>query len=610
VSDYPPIEDYALIGDCKSAALISRNGGIDWLCLPHFAGPSLFAALLDRDRGGCFSIAPVQCTKIRRRYLDDSAVLETVFTTGSGEVRLTDCMTVRPDRDNDRESLEPQSEIIRTIECLSGRVEMRILYQPRPGYACRKVKLRGLGKAGWSCSSGNHWYHLHSSCQLDHGGVEGGILTTLCLEAGEKHYFSLCYVQNDIGVILPLGAEAERRINRTLDWWRQWTGLCRYNGPYKKEVLRSAVTLKLMTYSLSGAVVAAPTASLPEAFGGARNWDYRYCWIRDASIVLRAFTELGYFYEGAAFIDWLLHATSLSHPRLQVVYNIFGETRLDEKILHWLEGYRRSAPVRIGNLAHSQRQLDVYGSVLMAVDEYACLGGRLDPYEKKLLVRLGDAICRLWRLKDSSIWEIRGQPQEYTYSKFMCWLGLDCLLRMHERGFLKVDVPRLQQECAAIRDAIESGAYRPDINAYSGILRADMTDASLLIMGLKRYLPPRDPRMQGHFRYLQRELASGVHFYRYAVPGDDMRAQEASFVLCSFWAAEFQALAGEITQASRAFEELLSCANDVGLYAEEIDPVTGAHLGNFPQAFTHVGLINAAHSLLAATQGKAESSPQ
>jgi GH15 family glucan-1,4-alpha-glucosidase len=457
--------------------------------------------------------------------------------------------------------------------------------------------LRNDGALGWSCACNDHWYHLHASCGLAYDATADGLRSRVTMRAGEKHYFSLSYVQNDVGVIPPLGEQAEYRLRCTQDWWRRWSDSCRYEGPYRKQVMRSAITLKLLHYSLSGAVVAAPTSSLPEAVGADRNWDYRFCWLRDASITLRAFNGIGYYYEGEAFLDWLLHATRLTLPRLQVVYDIFGETELRETALPHLEGYRGSRPVRIGNGAHPQRQLDVYGNVIAAAAEHARCGGGLDRYDQHLLLQLGDTIRREWRLPDHSIWELRGEPRHYTYSKFMCWLGLHCLLRMHVEGHLRADASRLQQECAAIRREIENRAYWPDLNAYSGLFDEQMIDASLLMMGLEGYLPPDDPRMRGLLEYVRRHLEKGVHVYRYCMPGDDMRRKEGSFALCSFWAVELETLVGDAARARENFEELLGCANDVGLYAEQIDPASGAHLGNFPQAFTHVGVINAALGL-------------
>lgn len=601
---YPPIEDYAVIGDCKSAALIDRYGGIDWLCFPHFSGPALFSALLDRRKGGTFSLRPEGAIKrIKRRYIDNTAVLETTFHTDSGSLRLTDAMIVR-DESAPHEHPEPQSEVLRVVECLSGRVTLRVDYRPRPDYARRTLKLRKYGALGWSCACNDHWYHLQSSCDLGSNEQTGALQGRIVMRAGEKHYLSLGYVQNDIGVIPPLGGQAEYRLRCTQDWWRRWSDACRYEGRYRKEVIRSAITLKLLHYSLSGAVVAAPTTSLPEAVGGDRNWDYRFCWLRDASITVRAFNELGYYYEGEAFLDWLLHATRLTLPKLQVVYDIFGETELSETTLPHLEGYRGSKPVRIGNQAHAQLQLDIYGSVIMAAREHAKAGGGLDRADKKLLLQLGDTICKEWRLRDQSIWELRGEPRHYTYSKLMCWLGLRCLLGLHADGFLKADAPRLQQEQAAIRREIESRAYWPDVNAYSGLFDDQMIDASLLMMGLEAYLPPADPRMRGLLAYLKRNLERGIHVYRYSLPGDDMRRKEGSFALCSFWTAEFEALCGETAAARERFEGLLACANDLGLYAEEIDPANGRHLGNFPQAFTHVGLINAANTLFKAERDR------
>src|SRR5581483_189492 len=391
---YPPIGDYAMIGDCRAAALISSRGSIDWLCLPHFSGPSVFAALLDQRRGGCFAVHPVDAYTSTRRYLGDTPVLQTTFRTPTGVLQLTDAMPILVD-ERYADKLQPQREVLRALEVLQGEVDIEIHYAPRPDYARRRVALKGRGACGWACSDRDGLYLLNTDIPLylDPGGID--LRGRVRLSRGAKRYLSLNFVKADIGVVMPLGEHADGRLCATQQWWQAWAHRCNYSGPYRDAVVRSMVTLKLLTYELSGAVVAAATTSLPESLGGVRNWDYRYCWLRDASLTLGAIMDLGYHTEGDAFLGWLLHTTRLSRPRLQVLYDVYGETEITESSLDHLEGYCGSRPVRIGNGAHEQLQLDAYGSVILAAYDYVKHGGELDVDEARFLRGLGEAVCEL-----------------------------------------------------------------------------------------------------------------------------------------------------------------------------------------------------------------------
>jgi len=372
---YPPIGDYGLIGDCRTAALVSRWGSVDWLCLPHFSGEPVFAALLDRDRGGAFWIRPAGRFSVTRRYFDETNVLQTRFEAGTGVLEVTDCMPVCT---GPSAYLEPQRELLRRIDCLEGDVELEVHYAPRFELDRRRRPLRRRGALGWACQHGSEQLFLYGDLDLQPDG-DHAVGTRLRLRAGERRWLSLTYVQRDLAVIAPLGDAAEQRLQATIEWWRNWSGRCRYEGPYREEVHRSLLALKLLTFHLSGAVIAAPTASLPEWIGGVRNWDYRYCWLRDAALIFEAFAGVGHVTEAHAFLDWLLHATRLTWPELQVMYDVYGETRLTEQELD-LEGYRGSRPVRIGNAAHSQVQLDTYGAVISAAAAFLDGGGRLDAW--------------------------------------------------------------------------------------------------------------------------------------------------------------------------------------------------------------------------------------
>lgn len=590
---YQAIDDYGVIGDCRTAALVARDGGIHWWCLPHFSGGALFAALLDADQGGHFTIRPTAPFQVSRRYLPHTPILETTFRTSEGVLRLVDCMPVLEGGNNGPQP-QPERELLRRVEGLSGDVELEVLFDPRPDFGRKKFQLESLGRLGWCCRFGAEAVFLTTPVALQRQDPGAG--GRFRLRAGESQRFVLSYVRQDIATLVP-PAEVDARVEETARWWRQWCARCTYDGPYRETVQRSLMTLKLMTYSLSGAVVAASTAALPETLGGVRNWDYRFCWLRDAALTLRAFTDLGHVDEGAHFIDWLLHATRLTQPRLQVMYDIHGETDLTERTLGHLEGYRGSAPVRIGNGACDQLQLDVYGSVVLAVWLHIDRGGELDAREQQLLAGFGNVVCDSWRQADQGIWELRGAARQHTFSKFMCWVALDCLLALHQQGRLHVDVSRFQRERAAIRAVIEGQAFDPRVNSYVDVLGGREADASLLLMGCFGYQPADHPRMTGTFDFIDRQLGRGPLVYRYRPGSDGLPGDEGAFGICGFWAVDLLARAGRIHEARARFEHLLAYANDLGLFAEEIDPRSGAALGNFPQAFTHVGLINAAQSL-------------
>jgi GH15 family glucan-1,4-alpha-glucosidase len=423
------------------------------------------------------------------------------------------------------------------------------------------------------------------------------------VKAGERAYLSLCYAKADIGVVAPLGKAAGERLRATNAWWEDWSARCAYHGPHRDAVLRSAITLKLMTFALSGAVVAAPTASLPEAIGGERNWDYRYCWIRDAALTMRAFTGLGYRDEAASFLHWLLHATRLTWPELQVMYDVYGRTNLRERELAHLSGFRGSRPVRVGNGAYAQTQLDVYGGIVSAALDYAASGGTLQADEGRLLSGFGKTACRRWREPDSGIWEVRGEKRHYTFSKVMCWTALDCLIKLSERGCVRIDAARFREEREAVRECIEARGFNPSLGSYVSELDGDRVDAALLLMGCLGYKHPADARMRATFALIRKRLGRNGLLYRYEQGYDGLPSREGAFGICSFWAIDNLAKRGDLADAEEAFAHMLSFANDVGLYAEEIEPDNGGALGNFPQAFTHVGVINAALAIAAARDG-------
>lgn len=592
-----PIADYGLIGDCRAAGLVSRDGSLDWLCFPRFDSPSIFGALLDAGSGGRFRIRPAGEFQTVRRYLPDTNILETTFQTSHGKVVLRDLMPVASEEEK-RQKLMPEHEVLREVEGIQGELEIEILYEPRPDYGRTQPRLQQRGPLGVRCEANGASLVLCSELPINVTNDGSAAVGRARMRAGERKFLSFTYTQEVPSVLPLLGRAARTTAERTAQWWRDWASRSSYQGPYRDAVVRSALALKLMTYAPSGAVVAAPTTSLPEQLGGVRNWDYRYCWLRDASFTLRALFALGYRKEAEAFLQWMLHATRLTWPELQVVYDVFGEARLPEQELTHLAGYAASYPVRIGNDAHGQLQLDVYGEVIDAVSRFARRGGRFDRDQMKLLDGLGHTVCKRWREPDEGIWEARSERRHNTHSKVLCWVALDRLIRMHDAGQLRVCVDEFRTTRDVVRAEIERRGFSQSLGSYTSSFDGAELDASLLVLPLYGYVDGGHPRMRSTYRRIYEKLAHGNLVHRYATTSEDgLPPGEGAFGICSFWGVECRALGGDVEGATRAFEELLGYTNDLGLMAEEIDPDNCAALGNFPQAFTHVGLINAALTL-------------
>jgi GH15 family glucan-1,4-alpha-glucosidase len=593
---FPPIGDYALIGDCGSAALVSHDGTVEWLCLPRFDSPSLFAAILDRERGGRFRIGPASPHRaVHRRYVDHSAVLEQEFHTDSGVLRLRDCMVAAP-RSVEVGALWPEHQLLREVCCTRGRVDLEVLCDPRFDYARRRVEAEDRGALGIFLQRGGDVIVVRGELPLD--VRDGCIRGRASLSEGDRRFIALAYDNAEPASIPPLGEHAARLLDETLRYWRQWAARCEYDGPYREQVLRSAITLKLMAFSASGAVVAAPTTSLPEQIGGVRNWDYRYCWLRDACFTLRALFELGYIEEGNAFFSWLLYATYQTRAQLHVLYDVFGGSTGSERILDHLRGYRGSRPVRVGNAAERQLQLDLYGELLAAAYEYVRRGGSLGGWSGRLLAKAGDSVCALWQKPDQGIWEIRTPGRRHVYSLAMCGLALERLLDMARDGNLRLSKrrrARFERTAREIRNTFERRGWSERHGSYTSELDGSRVDASLLLIGLYGYVEPRDPRMLATFERVRAELGEDGLLRRYVQDTEDgLPAGEGAFGICSFWAVETLARIGRVQEAEAEFEKLCGFANDVGLFGEEIEPASGAILGNFPQAFSHVGVVSAA----------------
>ena len=587
------IDDYALIGDSRSTALVGRDGSIDWLCWPRCDSPSLFGAILDPSAGR-WQVSPVEPFHAERHYLDDTNVLETRFETASGTLVLTDLMPVA-DEDEKHRFLLPEREILRLIRCERGQVELEMVFAPRPEYGLRSAQLQPAGRLGMRVQTAEGLLALNTdlplAVQLD-GGARAGVR----LRAGESAHASLTFASEAPAVYPPVGEWSRVCLDRTVSWWRRWASQLRYDGPRREAVVRSALALKLMVYAPSGAVVAAPTTSLSERIGGSLNWDYRFCWLRDASLTVRALFGIGYPDEAHAFVDWLLQATRLTQPELRVLYDVHGNTPPPERLLDWLSGYRGSRPVRIGNAAKDQHQLDVYGEVIDAVTHFIKEGGTLDRATEGLLRELGEYVCRHWDQPDEGIWEPRSGRADHTHSRVLCWAALDRLLQLHDQGHLRrAPAARFREHRDAIRRQVESRAWNPALESYVSTLDGSEVDANLLLLSWYGFEAPGSDRMRGTYRRIRERLGAGPLLYRYRT---DDSPGEGAFGVCCFWAAEYLAMGGgTVDEARELFERLCDYGNDVGLFGEEIDPETGAVLGNFPQAFTHVGLISAALSL-------------
>lgn len=595
------IEDYALIGDTHTAALVGRDGSIDWWCAPRFDSGSIFGAVLGTPDHGRWQIAPAGgLQRTERRYRDDSLVLETTFHTDDGVVRLTDCMPIR-DRTVD---------IVRVVECLSGRVPMHLELVVRFDYGSIVPWVR-RDDEGLRFVAGPDAMVLRTSIHV-HGAGHASI-ADFVLSAGESAAFVLAYHASHEPVPPPL--DPATAVRDTERWWTEWSAACSYTGPWAREVTRSLITLKALTYAPTGGIVAAPTTSLPEWIGGVRNWDYRYCWLRDSTLTLVALTTGGYTEEALAWRDWLVRAVAGDPEDLQIMYGPAGERRLSEYTLDWLPGYRDSSPVRVGNAASDQFQLDVFGEVLATLYRTRRLMPEIGLHHDSwdLECALLSSLEARWRHPDDGIWEVRGPRAHFTHSKGMAWLAFDRAVRnVDECGLTG---PR--DHWAAIRDEIHAEicneGFDPDLGAFTQAYGSKQLDAAVLLLPLVGFLPPDDPRVRSTVSAIERSLMHDGFVARYETSPtgavDGLPEGEGAFLPCSFWLAQNYALIGRIDDAHELFERLIGLQNDVGLLAEEYDPVAKRQLGNFPQAFTHVSLVNAAAHLsaLEPTDGSGDS---
>ncbi|WP_353069919.1 glycoside hydrolase family 15 protein [Tunturibacter empetritectus] len=587
------IEDYAVIGDCRSAALVSTEGSIDWLCWPCFDSPSMFAYLIGPENGGSWQICPATTFTTSRKYVHDTNVLQTTFETQTGTVRLTDFMPVAGEEFTSGR-LVPQRELIRILEGVTGEVEINVQFNPRPQYGTKKPDIQDNGKLGLRVDIPGAVVRLQSQMEfkLNPSGATG--MTNI--QAGDRLSFSLTFATDaPAALAFPEGSLAA--LTRTIDWWQMWSAKCSYSGEYREAVLRSVLALKMLHFAPSGAFVAAATTSLPEQIGGDKNYDYRYCWLRDASVAVHVLCGTGHELEAEAFVEWMLHATRLTQPKLMVVYDVYGNIVGEEKELPRLSGYRSSVPVMMGNSARSQVQMDLYGEVICASAKLYKGKGKLDRDTAKTIVNFGNYVCKHWREPDAGIWEPRGEPVLHTHSLLLCWVALDELVKFAETGTIDVkQIEAFKKTRNEIRTFIETQSWNDRIRSYASEPGSEKMDSSLLLMSFHNFHEASSERLQGTYNRIKNELgAGGSLLYRNRPDGRGTFPEEGAFGICGFWAVEHLAMGGgSLKQAEETFEELLRYANDVGLFAEEIDPKSGAALGNFPQAFTHIGLISAA----------------
>ena len=579
------IEDYALIGDCETAALVGRDGSIDWLSFPRFDSSACFAALLGTPDHGRWLLAPAsRIQRVERRYRPGTLVLETEYQTEAGSVRLIDFMPLR----------NRTPELIRIVEGIRGHVPMAMDLGIRFDYGSVIPWVR-RSQGGIRATAGPETLYCRTPAQLS--GQDLRTVANFTVAAGERVPFELAWSATHESE--PEPTDAQQSLEDTEQWWMAWSGRCTFHGEWHDAVVRSFITLKALTYASTGGIVAAATTSLPELIGGVRNWDYRYCWLRDATFTLYSLMVGGYTEEARAWREWLVNAVAGTPSRLQIMYGLAGERRLTELEIPWLPGYEGSSPVRIGNAAHQQHQLDVYGEVMDSLHLARRSGLPPSDYAWRVQRALMDFLETDWQKPDEGIWEVRGSQRQFTHSKVMAWVAMDRAVKSVEEFGLEGEAPKWRRLRTQIHEEVCREGFDPTVNSFVQYYGSKEPDASLLMLPLVGFLPATDPRMLGTVDYIQRRLARNGFIDRY-VPAphvDGLPAGEGAFLLCTFWLADNFALQGRYDEARQIFERLLDLRNDVGLLSEQYDPEARRLVGNFPQAFSHVGLINTARNL-------------
>ncbi len=589
---YKAISDYGLIGDMHSAALVGLDGSIDWACMPRFDSPSIFAAILDENKGGHFQIAPSATYESTQRYLPDTNVLETTFITPTGRATLTDFMPTSPTRSADH----VPHEIHRIVVCEEGTVDLKAIFQPRFDYARADTQLE-VFPHGVLASNAGETLVLSTDVPMTLGATAAeGEFT---LSKGDSATFIAAY-----GRATPMAVRAGRsayRLEHTKEMWERIVTELDWTGMWREEVVRSFLVLHLLMYAPTGAIVAAPTTSLPEAIGGERNWDYRYCWLRDSAFTLGVLFLVGDLQDARHFLNWLIEmsADHVNSGQFQVLYGITEDSDTKEVTLDHLEGYRGSKPVRIGNGAVDQLQLDVFGEVILSINTYMRYGGYISGQIWSIVNDYAEMTCKSWHQPDRSIWEVRGHERHFTYSKAMCWAALDKAIEIGTATGHKSKLAKWRRVADQIKAEVLTRGWNEEKQAFVQSYDSDVMDASSLILTWTGLLPPDDPRIQSTIARTVEELGSGPFVNRYKVDeaDDGLKGEEGALTMLSFWLIGGLMSSGKIEQAHSLFEEMLGYSNHLGLFSEMIDPVTKEALGNFPQAFSHIGLIHTARNL-------------
>jgi GH15 family glucan-1,4-alpha-glucosidase len=587
-----------MIGDCHTAALVSKQGSIDWFCLPYFDSPACFASLLGTPENGYWSISPVEPIRtIRRQYRDGSLILETEFESESGSATLIDCMTLRED----------MPELVRVVVGTRGQIRMKLELVIRFDYGSVVPWVQKI-ESGISAIAGPDMIRLRSDAPLH--GENMRTESEFTVAEGQKVSFNLTWYPSHQQE--PATVDVDTAIQKTEEWWREWSDRCLHQGKWRDAILRSLVTLKGLTFLPTGGIVAAPTTSLPELIGGVRNWDYRFCWVRDATLTLQSLLNAGYLDEARDWREWLLRAVAGSPSELNILYGLRGERRLTELVLPWLPGYENSSPVRTGNAAYKQYQLDIFGEVANVLFQARQAGLAPSKHSRHdVALAMLEFLETGWERPDEGIWEVRGPRRHFVHSKVMAWVAVDRIIKSAELGRLTGDIPRWKKFREAIHEQVCRRGFDSDLNSFVQYYGSKHLDASILMMPLVGFLPADDPRVIGTVKAIETHLMRDGVVERYTQDPavDGIPHGEGAFLACSFWLADNYELQGRHKDAVGMFERLLEIRNDVGLLSEEYDPVGRRQLGNFPQAFSHVGLVNTAFNLTrGSTQPSAGSS--
>lgn len=595
-----PLSSYGIIGNCRSSALISDEGAIEFGTFPDFDSPAYFCSILDQDKGGYFKVSPEGFYQTHQQYLENTNLLETLFFNQVGTVSITDFMPLTNEQNDFKHTPEFGTKIVRLIKSIKGDHNINLKIKITPDFAQEKVKITDSqemvvfedSKYKLILHKKHHPVRIHDDT----------VRINFRLNEGEQEIFALDFYPKDV----ILDQKSPETLNsvmvgfyfKTIEFWQNWASLCTYQGPYRAQVLRSALTLKLLTFSPTGAIVASPITSLPEKIGGELNWDYRYTWLRDASFTIYAFLGLGYIREAEDFINWLERVCLKEDSMVKIMYGIRGEENITEKTLDHLDGYMGSKPVRIGNAASDQKQFDVFGEVLVSLNLYITVGGKLSSPMKQFVKRLVNYCCTHWTEKDTGIWEGRDGEKHNTYSKLMCWVGVDRGIEIAKKLKIEgVDLEAWEKTAAEIKADILEHGFNKDIKSFVAYYESDVLDTSTLNIAISGMLPADDPRMLSTIDNIMRKLVIDWFVLRTSDTENKLQEGEGTFFLSTFWLIDCLSLLGRVAESKVWLEKLIHDATPLGLYAEEFDPLHKRHLGNFPQAFTHLGLINSVLNL-------------